>query len=50
MNVKYAKIGMDSTTKYKISKGQWAVFLEQRNDPNFLARSEANSQLAKRNK
>jgi hypothetical protein len=50
MNVKYAKTGMDPTTKYKISKGQWAVFLEQRNDPNFLARSEANSQLAKRNK
>jgi len=50
MNVKYAKIGMDPTTKYKITKGQWDVFLEQRNDPNFLAQSEANSQLAKRNK
>jgi len=50
MNVKYAKTGMDPTTKYRITKGQWAVFLEQRNDPNFLARSEANSQLAKRNK
>jgi hypothetical protein len=50
MNVKYAKTGMDPTTKYNISKGQWVVFLEQRNDPNFLARSEANSQLAKRNK
>jgi len=50
MNVKYAKTGMDPTTKYMITKGQWAVFLEQRNDPNFLAQSEANSQLAKRNK
>jgi hypothetical protein len=50
MNVKYAKIGMDPTTKYKISKGQWVVFLEQRNDPNFLVWSEANSQLAKGNK
>jgi hypothetical protein len=50
MNVKYAKTGMDPTSKYNITKGQWAVFLEQRNDPNFLARSEANSQLAKRNK
>jgi len=28
MNVKYAKTGMDPTTKYKITKGQWAVFLE----------------------
>jgi len=42
MNVKYAKIGMDPTTKYKITKEQSAVFLEQRNDQNFLARSEAN--------
>jgi len=42
MNVKYVKIAMDPTTKYKISKGQWAVFLEQRNDSNFLAQSEAN--------
>jgi len=50
MNVKFAKTGMDPTTKYKITKGQWAIFLEQRNDPNFLARSEASSQLAKRNK
>ena len=41
---------MDPTTKYRITKGQWAVFLEQRNDPNFLAQSKANSQLAKRNK
>jgi len=48
MNFKYAKIGMDPTTKYRISRGQWAVFLEQRNDPNFLARSEANYQLTKR--
>jgi len=37
MNVKYAKTGMDPTTKYKITKEQWAIFLEQRNDPNFLA-------------
>jgi len=50
MNVKYAKTGMDPTTKYRITKGQWAVFLEQRNDPNFLSQSETNSQLAKRNK
>ena len=50
MNVKYAKTRMDPTTRYKITKWQGAVFLEQRNDPNFLARSEANSQPAKRNK
>jgi len=50
MNVKYAKTAMDPTSKYNITNGQWAVFLEKRNDPNFLARSEANSQLAKRNK
>jgi len=50
MNVKYAKTGMDPITKYKITNRQWVVFLEQRNDPNFLARSEATSQLAKRNK
>ena len=41
MNVKYAKTEIDPTTKYKITKGQWAISLEQRNDPNFLARSEA---------
>ena len=28
MNVKYAKTEMDPTTKYKITKGQCAVFLE----------------------
>ena len=28
MNVKYAKTGMDPTSKYNITKGQWAVFLE----------------------
>jgi hypothetical protein len=28
MNVKYAMTGMDQTTKYKISKGQWVVLLE----------------------
>jgi len=50
MDVKYAKTGMDPITKYWISKGQWAFSLEQRNDPNFLAQSEANSQLTKRNK
>ena len=49
LNTKFAKKGLDPTTKYKISKGQWAVFLEQRHDPEFLALSEANSALAKKN-
>jgi len=50
MNTKFAKRGLDPTTRYKISKGQWAVFLEQRREPDFLTLSEANSALAKKNK
>jgi hypothetical protein len=50
MNTKWAKKGLDPTKRYKITLGQWAVFLEQRSDPDFLALSEANSQLAKKNK
>lgn len=50
MNTKYAKTGKDPTKKTKITEGQWAVFLEQRQDPEFKALSEANSLLAKKNK
>jgi hypothetical protein len=41
---------LDPTKRYKITLGQWAVFLEQRREPVFLARSEANTELAKKNK
>jgi hypothetical protein len=50
MNTKWAKKGLDRTKWYKIMAEQWAVFLEQRREPEFLARSEANTELAKKNK
>ena len=50
MNTKFAKKGLDPTKKYKISAGQWAVFLEQRSSPDFISLSEANSELSKKNK
>jgi hypothetical protein len=50
MNAKWAKKGLDLTKRYKITTGQWAVFLEQRREPEFLTRSEANTELAKKNK
>jgi hypothetical protein len=50
MNTKWAKKGLDLTKRYKISAARWTVFLEQRSNPEFLAKSEANSELAKKNK
>lgn len=50
MNAKWAKKGLDPTQKYKITAAQWAVFLEQKNNPDFQALSQANSDLAKKNK
>jgi hypothetical protein len=50
MNTKFAKKDLDPTKKYKISAGQWAVFLEQRSSPDFISLSEANSELSKKNK
>jgi hypothetical protein len=50
MNTKWAKKGLDPTKRDKITARQWAVFLEQRREPQFLARSEANTELAKKNK
>jgi hypothetical protein len=50
MNTKWAKKGLDPTKRYKIMGGQWAVFLEQRRDLEFVAQSEANTKLAKKNK
>jgi hypothetical protein len=41
---------LDPTKRYKITVGQWTVFLKQRREPEFLARSEANTELAKKNK
>jgi len=49
LNLKWAKKGLDPTKRYRISAGQWAVFLEQRSTEEFKALSEANSELAKRN-
>jgi hypothetical protein len=43
MNTKFAKKGLDPTKKYKISEGQWAVFLEQRSSLEFISLSETNS-------
>jgi hypothetical protein len=48
MNTKFAKKGLDPK-KYKISEGQWALFLEQRSSPEFISLSEANSELSKKN-
>jgi hypothetical protein len=50
MNTKFAKKGLDPTKKYKISVGQWAVFLEHMSSPDFISLSEANSELSKKNK
>ena len=50
LNSKWAKKGLDLTKRYKISTGQWAVFLEQRSTKEFKDLSESNSELAKRNK
>jgi hypothetical protein len=36
--------------KYKISAGQWVVFLEQRSNPDFISLSEVNLELSKKNK
>jgi len=36
---------LDPTKRYKILAAQWAVFLEQRSNPEFLAKSEANLEL-----
>jgi hypothetical protein len=41
---------LDPTKRYKITAEQWAIFLEQRRELEFLARSEANTELAKKNK
>jgi hypothetical protein len=41
---------LDPTKRYKITSRQWAVFLEQRRELEFLARSEANNELTKKNK
>jgi hypothetical protein len=50
MNTKYAKKGLEPTKKYKISVGQWAVFLEERSSLNFISLSETNLKLSKKNK
>jgi hypothetical protein len=50
MNTKWAKKGLDPTKRYKITVGQWMIFLEQRRKPEFVARSKANTELAKKNK
>jgi hypothetical protein len=47
MNTKWAKKGLDPIKRYKIMAGQWVSFLEQRREPEFVARSEANTELAK---
>jgi hypothetical protein len=49
INTKFAKKGL-ADEKYKISAGQWAVFLEQRSSPDFISLSEANLELSKKNK
>ena len=50
LNTKFAMKGLDPTTTYKITKGQWAVFQEQRKEEEFIALSKSNSDLAKKNK
>lgn len=50
MNTKQANKGLDPTSRYKISTGQSVVFQEQRSNLEFLALSEANSELAKKNR
>lgn len=36
--------------KYKVSIGQWPVFIEQRSNPDFISISEVNLELIKKNK
>ena len=46
LNSKWAKKGLDPTKRYKITAGQWAVFLEQRIIEELKALSESKSELA----
>ena len=47
LNSKRPKKGLDPTQTYKISAGQWVVFLEQRSSDDFKALSKSKSKLAK---
>jgi hypothetical protein len=51
LNTKFVKKGLDATKTYKkITEAQWKAFVEQKTSEDFLSKSEANSELAKKNK
>jgi len=50
MNTKFMKKGLDATNKYpKIIVAKWKTFVEQKTSEEFLSKSQANSELAKKN-
>jgi hypothetical protein len=50
LNTKFVKKGLDATKKYKkITPAKWQTFVQQKTSVEFLAKSEANSELAKKN-
>ena len=50
MNTKFVKKGLDATKKYpKILATKWKTFVEEKTSEEFLSKSQANSELAKKN-
>ena len=50
LNTKFVKKGLDATKKYKnITATKWKTFGEQKTSEEFLSKSQANSELAKKN-
>jgi len=50
LNIKFVKKGLDATKKYKnITATKWKTFGEQKTSEEFLSKSQANSELAKKN-
>ena len=50
LNTKFVKKGLDATKKYpKIPATKWKTFVQQKTSEDFLSKSQANSELAKKN-
>ena len=50
LNTKFVKKGLDATKKYpKITAAKWKTFVAQETSEEFLSKSQANSELAKKN-
>ena len=50
VNSKFVKKGLVATKKYtRITAAKWKTFVEQKTSEEFLSKSQANSELAKKN-